>query len=212
MTFSIVARDPRTGAFGVATATAGPAVGALVPHVRAGFGAAATQAMTNPYLAIDALAGLDEADSEEALRAAIAQDAAADRRQAIIVDNQGRTAAWTGAECLGFAGHIATDDVAVAGNLLTGPRVLEAMLAGFHADADTGLAGALLSALQAGASAGGDSRGLGSAALRVQGHQGFADVDLRVDLSDAPLDRLAEVLRATTTGSYAQFFAEVPRR
>src|SRR5690606_27502850 len=127
MTLSIIARDPETGAFGVASATGGPAVGALVPHTRQGFGAAATQAMTNPYLAIDALNYLGSTDAETALGKALARDGEADLRQIILVDAKGRTAGWTGAHCIGFAGHILEDGVAVAGNLLVGQKVLEAM-------------------------------------------------------------------------------------
>lgn len=212
MTFSIVARDRVTGAFGVATATAGPAVGALVPHTRSGLGAAATQAMTNPYLAFDVLHLLESESAQVALEGALAMDVHADRRQIIVVDAYGRTAGWTGGGCIGYAGHLIEEALAVAGNLLAGPAVLDSMLSAFRRSVGSGLAPALLQALQAGAAAGGDSRGIGSAALRVHGSQGFADVDLRVDYSDDPLSALHELLTLTLEGSYADFFAEIPRR
>lgn len=211
MTFSIVARDPASGAFGVATATAGPMVGALVPHARGGLGVAATQAMTNPYLAIDALALLDREPAEAALAAALAKDAEAERRQVVLVDAAGRAAGWTGAGCTGFAGHLLEDNVAVAGNMLAGRAVIEHMMAAFRA-AEGDLALALLEALLAGAAAGGDSRGIGSAALLVQGRQAYADLDLRIDASDEPLAALGDLLQRATAGSYADFFAEVPRQ
>lgn len=212
MTLSIIARDPETGAFGVASATGGPAVGALVPHTRQGFGAAATQAMTNPYLALDALSYLEVGDAEIALGKALARDAEADLRQIILVDAKGRTAGWTGAHCIGFAGHILEDGVAVAGNLLVGQKVLEAMMAAFRRTVSTGLAPALLRALQAGADQGGDSRGINSAVLKVQGSQAYLDTDLRIDLSDDPLRALDALLDQTDHGPYADFFAKVPRR
>lgn len=213
MTFSIVARDPQTGAFGVATATAGPMVGALVPHIKAGLGAAATQAMTNPYLAIDTLDRLGEMDAEKALHLALARDEAAARRQIVVIDRQGQVAAWTGEQCSAFAGHLSEPDVAVAGNLLAGPEVLSEMLGAYRPALEkSGFAAALLAALDAGAAAGGDSRGLGSAALRVQADQAFPDIDIRVDRSGAPLAALAELLAEASTGPYADFFAEVPRR
>lgn len=212
MTFSIVARDPETGALGVATATAGPAVGALVPHTRCAIGAVATQAMTNPYLAFDVLDYLESETAQSALEAALARDAGADRRQVIVVDAMGRTSAWTGTRCIGFAGHLADNDVAVAGNLLAGPAVLDSMMSAFRGSSQSGLAFSLLQALQAGAAAGGDSRGIGSAALRIQGSQSFPDVDLRIDLSDDPLCALSKLLKLTLEGAYADFFAEVPRR
>lgn len=212
MTLSIIARDPETGAFGVASATGGPAVGALVPHTRQGFGAAATQAMTNPYLALDALSYLEVGDAENALGKALARDAEADLRQIILVDAKGRTAGWTGSKCIGFAGHILEDGVAVAGNLLVGQKVLEAMMAAFRRTVSTGLASALLRALQAGAAEGGDSRGINSAVLKVQGSQAYLDTDLRIDLSDDPLRALDALLHQTDRGPYADFFAKVPRR
>ncbi|MCR6672425.1 DUF1028 domain-containing protein [Devosia ginsengisoli] len=213
MTFSIVARDPITGAFGVATATAGPMVGALVPHTRRGFGAAATQAMTNPYLAIDTLALLDGQPAEAALRAALARDAEAERRQIIVVDRAGRVDGWTGSECVPYAGHLTGDGVAVAGNMLTGPDVLKDMLASYRQSLESsGFASSLLQALIAGAAAGGDSRGIGSAALRVHGDQAFADIDLRVDFSEDPMAAIESLFEQAVSGSYADFFATVPRR
>ncbi len=212
MTFSIVARDPQTGAFGVATATAGPMVGALVPHRRRGVGAAATQAMTNPYLATDALALLDRETTAAALQSALARDPEAERRQIIVVGRDGDAEGWTGNQCVSHAGHLVEAGVAVAGNMLAGPAVLENMLVAYRKILATdGFPAALLAALIAAAEAGGDSRGVGSAALLVQGDQVFADVDLRVDWSGNPMFELAALFGLATTGPYAEFLAEVPR-
>ncbi|KQT51824.1 hypothetical protein ASG47_02790 [Devosia sp. Leaf420] len=186
-------------------------VGALVPHVRGKMGAAATQAMTNPYLAIDALALLDGQPADAALAAALTNDVEANRRQVVLVDAVGRTAGWTGSDCIGFAGHVLDTNVAVAGNMLTGRAVIENMMAAFRA-AEGNLARALLDALLAGAAAGGDSRGVRSSALLVQGSQAYPDLDLRIDAADDPLAALDHLLGLATSGSYAEFVAEVPRR
>lgn len=211
MTFSIVARDPRTGELGVATTTAGPFVGVLVPHVQGGVAAVATQAMTNPYLALDVLAEIGGLGAAAALEGALARDAGRERRQVVLVDAAGAVAGWTGSACEHFAGHRLGDGVAVAGNILAGPPVLDAMLSAFESTG--GVLGArLLAALLAGAAEGGDRRGLGSAALRVGGAEAYAALDLRVDRADAPLAELAELLRLATEGGYAQFHAALPRR
>jgi uncharacterized Ntn-hydrolase superfamily protein len=213
MTFSIVARDPKTGAFGVATATAGPMVGALVPHTRSGRGAVATQAMTNPYLGFDALELLESHDAEGALQAALAKDTGAALRQVVVVDLTGTTAAWTGQSCIPFAGHLFESGVAVAGNMLAGPRVLADMLSSYRSrEGKTDFASNLLDVLKAGAGAGGDIRGIGSAALRVHGAEAFPDVDIRVDWSKDPLADMEALLRRALAGDYAEFFAALPRR
>ena len=212
MTFSIVACDPDTGALGIATATAGPMVGALVPHGRSGVGAAATQAMTNPYLAMDTLALLADHPAAAALRAALARDSQAGQRQIVVVDSTGAVDGWTGAQCLPYAGHLTGSGVAVAGNTLAGPAVLDDMLATYHRVRPDGFAPRLLRALQAGAAAGGDSRGIGSAALLVYTTQAYPDLDLRVDAADDPMAALEQLFVLATSGSYAEFFAKAPRR
>lgn len=212
MTFSIVARDARTGALGVATATAGPMVGALVPHGRKGSGAVATQAMTNPYLAIDALAHIDRSGAEVALRDALANDQEAGRRQVILVDAQGGVAGWTGGLCTAYAGHLLEEDVAVAGNMLAGQQVLPEMLRAYREAAARDLAERLVAALAAGAAAGGDSRGLGSAALLVYGVEDYPAFDVRIDASIDPLADLERLLQEATSGPYAAFFSQVPKR
>lgn len=210
MTFSIVARDSQTGELGVATATAGPAVGALVPHVRAGRAAMATQAMTNPYLAVDTLAAIPAADAEHALQGALARDPESDRRQAIVIDAQGRIGAWTGIRCEDYAGHAMDENVAVAGNIIAGRAVLDAMLGAFRGPGD--LAERLFAALQAGNLAGGDRRTITSAALKVVRNQAYPEVDLRVDWSTDPIADLSDLIGRTRQGSYAEFFSAVLRR
>lgn len=213
MTFSIVARDPDTGALGVATATGGPVVGSLVPHARAGVGAIATQASTNGLYAYDGLDALARpgADAQGVLDALVAGDEGRERRQCLIIDNAGRTAVWTGAECGQHADARTGANVAVGGNLLAGGAVIEAMLEAF-AGTSGALEDRLLAALVSGEGAGGDRRGTRSAALKVYLRAPFPAVDLRADWSPTAVADLAEVLAATRDPSYAEFFANVPTR
>ena len=197
MTFSIVARDPSNGRFGVAVATCHLAVGSTVPHIRSGVGAVATQAHTNPYLGICGLERLEQrADAEVVLKSLLADDPHRDRRQFHLIDPQGRTACWTGADCGGWAGHRHHQDVSVAGNYLVGERVLVAMeQAFFDSDPVWKLGRRLMHALQAGEAAGGDQRlpTSTSAALQISGEAAFPLLDLRVDFRDAAVAELMQV-------------------
>jgi uncharacterized Ntn-hydrolase superfamily protein len=200
-TFSIAATDRATGDIGVATASRYVAVGSLVPHVRAGIAAVATQSVAHPALAdalIDSLAaGEDPPDA--ALDRLLAEDASRDIRQFALVTADGRTAAFTGAQCVPFAGERAGAGVVCAGNTLAGPAVLEAMLEGF-AGTEGRLWDRLFVALDRGDAAGGDARGKQAAAMRVHrtgsGYRGSGEVvvDLRVDDHADPVAELARLL------------------
>lgn len=195
-TFSIIARCPRTGQLGVAVATAVPAVGSMCPYVHSGVGAASTQSWVNPYLALKALAELQRgADANGALAAALADDNARQFRQLGLVDASGEAAAHTGAECTSWAGQVLEPGVAIIGNMLTGPDVLEAMIEAFNADADGDLAERLMCAIEAGDACGGDKRGKQSAALRIHADEAYALLDIRVDEHAEPVKELRRVLR-----------------
>lgn len=121
MTFSIVARCPRTGQIGVAAATAMPAVGKLLTHAAARVGAVATQAQINPYLGIDGLRFLREfSPAGEVLERLRRTDPCMELRQCAVIDSSGRTACWTGEHCLPWAGSIAGEQFCVQGNRLKG--------------------------------------------------------------------------------------------
>lgn len=213
MTFSIVARDRATGAFGVATATGGPVVGVMVPHARSGVGAIATQSMTNPLYGIDGLDLLGAGTTAtEVLEALTAADPDRDVRQCIMIGVDGPPAAFTGAKATPFAGHVTHEDFAVAGNMLANDDVIPAVVSGFIAAGDTPLADRLLAALESGEAAGGDRRGTRSAAIKVFADQPYPFVDIRVDWSTTPVAGLAEVLAATQADGYASFYKKLPRR
>src|SRR6201998_3815381 len=119
MTWSIIARDGSTGQFGIAVATRFFAVGALVPHIAAGIGAIATQALVNPYYGIDGLRLLREGMSpQDILASLIAADSGCETRQLHIMDAAGRIAAHTGRDCIAWCGHLAGDGFSLAGNML----------------------------------------------------------------------------------------------
>jgi uncharacterized Ntn-hydrolase superfamily protein len=197
MTFSILARDPSNGRFGVAVATCHLAVGSTVPHIRSGVGAVATQAHTNPYLGICGLERLEQNLSADDVQASLLRDdPQRDRRQFHLIDARGQTAAWTGADCGAWAGHRSRDGMAVAGNLLAGEAVLIAMEEAFlSSDPSWKLGRRLMHALQAGEAAGGDRRSshATSAALQVSGEAAFPLLDLRIDYHDSAVLELAQL-------------------
>lgn len=193
MTWSIVAHDPATGAFAVAVATAAFAVGASCPFVRAGVGAVSTQSMTNRYLGpaiLDAMArGMPPT---AAIEGALAGDEGAGLRQVHAVDRHGRTAAWTGRNCVEWCGSTQARHVSVAGNMLAGPAVIADTLAAMAASQD--LPTRLIDAMDAGERAGGDRRGRQSAAMVLTTTEDFPDLDLRVDDHATPLSELRRLL------------------
>ena len=200
MTFSIVAYDPAERAFGVGVASKFLAVGAMVPWVRAGVGAIATQAHGNLTFGTNGLALLTQGYSaQETLELLLQGDALSERRQVGIVDNQGRAASHTGSQCFAWAGSKTGEGFACQGNILSGENVVEAMAAAYQS-AQGELADRLLAALIAGENAGGDRRGKQAAALYVArpngGYGGNNDryLDLRVDDDPAPIMRLGELV------------------
>jgi len=196
MTWSIVTHDAATGAFAVAVATCNFAVGASVPHIRPGIGAVASQSFSNRYLGpaiLDAMArGLA---LDQAIRGAIASDEGRGLRQVHAIDRHGRTAAWTGDNCVMWCGHKAGPSVSVAGNMLANEAVVGDTLATFLAEGGLALPERLLAAMQAGQRAGGDARGQQSAAMRLFTTEDFPDLCIRADDHPAPLDEVGRLLK-----------------
>lgn len=199
-TFSIVALDTRTGELGVAVASRFLAVGAVVPWARAGAGAIATQAWANLSYGPEGLALLEQGSpAAEVVERLTAADAGRDQRQVGIVDAAGRAAAWTGPECMPWAGHLLGDGCACQGNILAGENVVAAMVEAFERTGGA-LPERLVAALEAGQAAGGDSRGQQSAALYIVkergSYGGYLDryVDIRVDDHVPPVDELRRLL------------------
>jgi uncharacterized Ntn-hydrolase superfamily protein len=212
VTYSIVARDPESGALGVAVQTCMFAVGAVVPWARAGVGAVATQAIGEPAYGPRCLDAIEAgASAAEALERAHAADPAALLRQVGVVASDGTVAATTGEWCIDQAGHVVGDGFAVQANMMASDRVWSAMAETFLAT-KAPFPRRLFAALEAAQAAGGDARGVMSAAMKVVQAE-RADpwegtiVDLRVDRSDDPLGALDALLDASD--SYGHFHRAV---
>jgi uncharacterized Ntn-hydrolase superfamily protein len=191
MTYSIVARDPSTGQYGVAVASRFFAVGALVPHIRGGKCAVATQAFVNPLWGVEAAARMAGGEgAADVLADLVARDSGRRQRQAHMIDAEGRSAAYTGEDCIDWCGHLIGDGVSVAGNMLAGEAVIVETLAAYQAHMNLPFVDRLLTAMEAGEAAGGDKRGKQSAALRVHRTEDYPWLDIRADDHPEPLAEL----------------------
>jgi uncharacterized Ntn-hydrolase superfamily protein len=209
MTWSIVARDA-SGALGVAVASRFFAVGAHCPHARSAVGAVSTQALVNPHYGPEALDLLQSNIApEETVRQIIGKDDGRDHRQVHMIDAQGRIAAHTGAACIDWCGHLARPGFSVAGNMLTGPEVLEKTAFEFENGKALSFAERLIAALQAGEAAGGDKRGKQAAALLIYTTEAYPFLDLRVDDHSEPLVELQR-LHERSLERYQPFMACLP--
>ena len=173
-TYSIVARDPQTGELGVAVQSHWFAVGPIVPWVRAGVGAVATQSIAEPAYGPRALDGLAAgARARDALDELVADDELARFRQVAVVDAHGNAAAHTGEGCIAHAGHQEGHEFSAQANMMASPEVWPAMAHAFEAAAGP-LSRRLLAALHAAEARGGDARGRQSCALVVAPAHGRA--------------------------------------
>lgn len=200
-TFSIVARDSVTGELGVAVQSRAFSVGSAVAWAEAGVGAIATQASTNEAFGPDGLALLRRGfDSESVLGLLLAQDPGRDNRQVGIIDALGRTASHTGSACSAWAGGKTGLDYACQGNILVSEEVVTSMARAFE-QTQGELAERLLAALVAAQAAGGDKRGMQSAALLVvrpseeYPQYRYRYVDLRVEDHPDPINELIRLYR-----------------
>jgi uncharacterized Ntn-hydrolase superfamily protein len=194
MTWSIIARDELTGRIGIAVATRFFAVGALVPHIRTGAGALASQAFMNPYYGPKGLALLEAGVSAEHVIARLtAADEGRDNRQLHVMDRVGRFAAYTGAACIDWCGHEVRANYSVSGNMLTSPQVLAQTIRAYESRSTLPFARRLIAAMLAGEEAGGDKRGKQSAALLIHDGEDYPLYDLRVDDHADPLAEIARL-------------------
>lgn len=201
MTYSIVGFDPKTKELGIAVASKFLSVGAVVPFAKAGVGAIATQSWANLDYGKHGLELLEKGLSpQEVLEELIKTDDKSASRQVGIVDAKGRSVTFTGTDCYDWAGGFAGDNFAVQGNILVDQQTAETMESTFL-QTQGSLAERLLSALLAGDTAGGDSRGKQSAALLVVkengSYGGYNDryIDLRVDDHEEPVQELSRLLK-----------------
>lgn len=194
MTYSICATDGTR--HGVAIATKAPTVGSLAPFVTHN-GAVSTQATVSIPIGVKATRLLDDgADIAAAVETLLARDEHADERQVHGVDVYGTTVLHSGENCVDWFGGIEGDDYTVAGNMLDGEHVVEAIAAGFEEAAGEPLAERLLAAIRAGEDAGGDKRAehAQSAAVTVYDPESpQLEHDVRVDDHEDPVTELHRV-------------------
>ena len=190
MTWSIIARDAASGAFGVAIATRFFAAGALCPHAQTGVGALSTQALVNPHYGSQGLELLRAGvPAPEVVKRLTAPDEGREQRQLHVIDAKGRIGQHTGASCIEWCGAVAGDGYSVAGNMLANERVVRETARAYEASRRP-FAERLIAALEAGEAAGGDKRGKQSAALLIYSTEQYPELDLRVDDHAEPLAEL----------------------
>lgn len=203
-TFSIVARDPKTGEMGVAVQSHYFSVGPVVPWAEAGVGAVATQSLVDVSYGPKGLDLMRQGKSApDALSELILKDDKREVRQVAMVDARGNAAAWTGPRCIDAAGQevgAGSKDFSVQANLMANDTVWPAMAKAFR-EATGDLADRMLAALEAGQKAGGDIRGQQSAAIIVVKAKSTKEpwkdrlFDLRVEDSPHPIEELERLVR-----------------
>ncbi|MBX2823401.1 MAG: DUF1028 domain-containing protein [Gammaproteobacteria bacterium] len=211
MTFSILACDRESGAIGGAAATGSLCVGGWVLRGDLAAGMSASQgASPSTFWGEEVLRYLSEGVSvSRAVEQVTSQDSGREHRQLSAIDQQGNAAAFTGTQNQDTKDSLVFDNGVVAGNMLSGKSVLPAMVDSF-VSSDLGFAERLLACLSAASSAGGDYRGLLSAALLVL-HPDQPPLTLRIDWQDDdPISALQQLYRKATSGEYANWLRQVP--
>jgi len=201
-TFSIVAKDEKTGEMGVAVQSHWFSVGTVVAWAKSGVGAVATQSFVNPSYGPNGLQLMSEGlTAQEALEKLVKMDQGKAFRQVAFVDKNGNTAAHTGEKCVESAAHIAHDNFSVQANMMLNDKVVPEMQYAFMKFNDLPLAERLIEVLKAAQKAGGDIRGKQSAAILVVGSEQVEHpwedklVDLRVDDHKTPIKELERLLK-----------------
>jgi uncharacterized Ntn-hydrolase superfamily protein len=201
-TYSIVARDEKTGDMAVAVQSHWFSVGTVVSWAEPGVGVIATQSFANKSFGMRGLELLKQGNSpQEALDALLADDEAAAARQVAILDAQGAVAVHTGDQCIDYAGHQQGENFSVQANMMKSAEVWPAMARAFDYHASLPLPERIIKTLEAAEKQGGDIRGRQSAVLLVvkgkKSKEPWNDVliDLRVDDHDNPVQELRRLLR-----------------
>jgi uncharacterized Ntn-hydrolase superfamily protein len=196
MTFTIVARCPRTGQVGIGIATYSICVGLYCNGLRANVGATMTQAFVNQGNNGVALRLLAEGFTPaHVLDELVANDPDFAYRQIAVIDREGRAVAHSGSRTRGYSGHKIGEGYVAMGNVLAGPHVVEAIAAGYEAKPGESFERRLVRAIEAGRDSGGQVGNDGhlterSTAVVVYGDHDHAELDLRVDLHDQAVDEL----------------------
>jgi len=203
VTYSIIARCPRTGRFGVGSTTFSMACGRRNESVRPNVGISKSQAYYLRHVDPLALNLLEQGHTpQHVMRVLAAGDPDFDYRQFGIIDRYDNVVAHTGPGCNQWAGHIVGPHYAAYGNGLAGPQTVEGIVQGFLAAPQAPLEERLMMALEGGRDAGGQmsagrKRPERSAWIRVTGERNLPEIDVRVDLlRDGTVAELRRILEA----------------
>lgn len=210
MTFSILIYNKKTRVFAAAAATGSLCVGGWVLRGDIESGLVASQGTApSTFWRDDVLRGMHRGQSsKDAVEAAIARDPGRGHRQLTAIDRQGLAHGFTGADSIAFAGHMIAHGIAIAGNMLRGPEVLEAMMRAALTP-DEAVEQHMLRVLDAAKQAGGDNRGLLSAALLVLAPD-HPPLDLRIDYSIDPVSELKDLYSRSQRSPYYDWLSQVP--
>ena len=192
MTFSLVARCPDTGMFGVAISSSSPAVAARCSFARAAVGAVATQNVTDPSLGPKTLDLMQSGMTAVEAIARIQKEAPfAEYRQVLAVDTEGRPAIHSGPNSLGIWTDAQAENVASGGNLLANDRVPQAIVDGYLTT-EGHIGDRLIAAMRAGLAAGGEAGPVHSAGMKIVDKVSWPVADLRCDWTEAcPIENIA---------------------
>lgn len=210
MTFSLLARDPGSGALGGASATGNLCVGAWVLRGRAGVGVTASQGHYPSTIwgesVLDAFA--KGTGPEQAIKNTVMADEGRIARQLLGLDQKGRGGAFTGSANLPVIKDQVQSDLCAGGNMLERAEVIGAAVEGYMSFEGSFLQ-RLLASLWSGAKTGGDVRGLMSAAILIVAVD-HPPIDIRVDYALDPLEALSDLANRIEEGGYASWMKTLP--
>lgn len=210
MTFSLLAYDADSCSWGGVAATGNLCVGGWVLRGRAGAGISASQGHSPSTIWGEHVLKLMEqgVSATEAVTRVVQADRGRDWRQLSALDTTGRANAFSGNCNSDFKGHLIRDGLVASGNILAGQNVLEAMVAVMDS-VTAPFEDRLLAALEAGRKAGGDERGIQSAAMLVV-RNSAPPLDLRIDWHEQPISALEHLLAQTRRDDYQAWLDVVP--
>ena len=201
-TYSIVAKDVKTGEMAVGVQSHWFSVGTLVSWGKSGVGVVATQSFVNPSYGPRGLELMESGlTAKNALKKLTDQDEGRNYRQAAMIDVNGSVDAYTGESCIESAGHYIGENFSVQANMMLNDEVIPMMKKAFVENSDLPLAERIIKVFEAAESVGGDIRGKQSAAIIVVGGEKTKNIwedkkiDLRVDDSEDPIKEITRLLK-----------------
>ena len=201
-TYSIVAKDVKTGEMAVGVQSHWFSVGTLVSWGKSGVGVVATQSFVNPSYGPRGLELMESGlTAKNALKKLTDQDEGRNYRQAAMIDVNGSVDAYTGESCIESARHYVGENFSVQANMMLNDEVIPMMKKAFVENSDLPLAERIIKVFEAAESVGGDIRGKQSAAIIVVGGEKTKNIwedkkiDLRVDDSEDPIKEITRLLK-----------------